>query len=73
MTHRGSTSSQIRMGLVPCPVCKNVPYRRKDCKACIPEGGNDPAGFMAVDKAIALQHFMGIADTDPEQEPPKHK
>jgi hypothetical protein len=68
MTNKGSTSSQIRLGMVPCPVCKNVPYRRKDCKACIPEGGDVPAGMMPVDKAIALQHFLGLADTDKDIE-----
>lgn len=64
------SSSRLRLGLVPCPVCKNVPYRRRDCKACIPEDGKDPAGMMPVDKAIELQHRLGVADTDPDLEPP---
>ena len=64
------SSARLRIGLVPCPVCKNVPYRRRDCKACIPENGNAPAGMMPVDKAIDLQHRLGMADTDPELEPP---
>jgi hypothetical protein len=38
----------IRLGLVPCPICKNIPLRRSTCEAC------DKAGMLPVDKAIEI-------------------
>lgn len=55
MTDKRS-SAEHRMGLVPCPLCKNIPLRRADCKAC------NQAGMMPVDEAIKL----GLSDTEPE-------
>lgn len=52
------SSAEHRMGLVPCPMCKNIEYRRKDCKAC------KKAGMMPVDEAIKL----ALSDTEPEVE-----
>lgn len=53
-----SGSAEHRMGLVECPLCHNLPFRRHTCKAC--EG----AGKMAVDKAIELG--LSLSDTEPE-------
>ncbi len=53
-----SSSAEHRIGLVPCPLCKDVPFRRKDCKAC------DAVGHVAVDRAIAI----GLAVSDTERE-----
>lgn len=59
-----SKSAEHRIGLVPCPLCKNIEYRRKDCKACVVNG--TPIGMVPVDKAIEI----GLCDTDPEMKPP---
>ena len=52
------SSQEHRIGLVPCPLCKNVPLRRQSCKAC------EQVGVMPVDKAIK----MGLALSDTERE-----
>jgi len=53
-----SGSAEHRIGLVPCPLCKNLEARRKDCKAC------DGAGMIPVDRAIET----GISVSDTERE-----
>lgn len=55
------SSAEHRMGLVPCPLCKNIAYRRKDCKAC------NSAGMLPVDQAIKVG--MAVSDTERELDP----
>ena len=54
----GGGSAEHRIGLVPCPLCKNIEVRRLHCKAC------DRAGMIGVDRAIEI----GVAVSDTERE-----
>ncbi|MHB2027562.1 MAG: hypothetical protein ACYCPT_01940 [Acidimicrobiales bacterium] len=46
------------VGHVPCPLCKDIAFRRRDCKACF------GAGHVAVDRAIEIS----LATSDTERE-----
>ena len=52
------SSGEHRIGLVPCPICKNNTAKRLDCKACNREG------MIGVDRAIEI----GVAVSDTERE-----
>jgi hypothetical protein len=54
----GGGSGEHRIGLVPCPLCKNITAKRIDCKACNKEG------MIPVDQAIAI----GVSVSDTERE-----
>jgi hypothetical protein len=56
-------SSEHRIGLVPCPLCKNITAKREGCRAC------DSAGMIPVDRAIEI----GFAFSDTERDMPAVK
>lgn len=55
-----SGSAEHRIGLVPCPLCKNIQAKRLTCKACATEG------MIGVDRAIEI----GVSMSDTERELP---